>query len=72
MGSRDSISAYLNGARILMGIDGTYTSGSPGIGFDHNGPGSEDAGFGFTSFTSNRVQALATAELADSPNRHAL
>jgi len=44
------ISAYVNGIRILTGIDNTFTTGSPGIGFDHNGPGSEDAGFGFTRF----------------------
>jgi hypothetical protein len=46
------ITMYVNGIAVLAGNDTTYTDGNPGVGFDHNGPRSEDAGFGFTSFTA--------------------
>jgi hypothetical protein len=47
----DSIAAYINGVQVISARDSTYTSGNPGIGFDHHGPSSEDTGFGFSSFT---------------------
>ena len=45
----------INGNVVLTGTDSTWTNGMPGIGFDHHGPSSDDALFGFTSFTASDV-----------------
>ncbi len=47
-----NITVFVNGTIVLTASDSTYTTGTPGIGFDHNGPSSEDAGFGFSNFTA--------------------
>lgn len=47
-----TITMFTNGVAMLQGTDTTWTNGTPGIGFDHNGSAAEDAKFGFTSFTA--------------------
>jgi hypothetical protein len=47
----NTISAYLNGTLIAQVVDGTYTSGAPGIGFDF-GCDSTYANFGFSKFSA--------------------
>jgi hypothetical protein len=43
------ITAYRNGAQVAQATDNTYTSGSPGMGFD----GGDNGDYGFTSFTAS-------------------
>jgi hypothetical protein len=51
---------YVDGSIVLSASDSTFTNRSPGIGFDHNGPSSEDSGFGFSSFTASDGSAPDT------------
>ena len=45
------ITAYINGTNVLQATDGTYTTGSPGMGFYlQTGSSNFDSDFGFTSF----------------------
>jgi hypothetical protein len=50
--SGSTITAYVNGTQVLQGIDSTYTSGNPGIGFNYGCNGTY-GNFGFTSFTAS-------------------
>jgi len=51
--SGSTITAYKNGNAVFSVHDGTFTSGSPGIGFYLSGGGSSlNANFGFSSFTA--------------------
>lgn len=46
-----TITAYINGKRVLQATDKTYDTGSPGIGFfNADGTRSIDADYGFTKF----------------------
>jgi hypothetical protein len=50
------ITAYINGEQVLQAIDNTYTSGSPGIGFDlwlNGNQGGQLSDYGFTTFTAS-------------------
>jgi hypothetical protein len=49
------ITLYQNGLVLTNVIDTTFTNGNPGVGFDHNGPASNDSTFGLTSFTATDV-----------------
>lgn len=47
------LAGYINGVRVMQVTDGTYTGGSPGIGFWNLGGTVSDFGdFGFTSITA--------------------
>lgn len=46
------ITAYINGVQVVQARDGTYKTGSPGIGFFHYGTTGANQDFGFTSFTA--------------------
>lgn len=48
-----TITAYLNGAEIFQVTDGTFTSGSPGIGFYLQGATGLNPDFGFSNFTAS-------------------
>jgi hypothetical protein len=48
----DVITAYINGVQVLQGTDGTFTDGSPGIGFFLQGTTGVNGDYGFTSFTA--------------------
>lgn len=48
------ITAYINGVQVAQVTDGTYTSGSPGMGFNY-GVSTTNADFGFTSFTAGEI-----------------
>jgi hypothetical protein len=61
-----TITVYINGTAVLTATDTTYSTGNPGIGFDHNGPSSDDAGFGFTSFSATSDAAGASDTTAPS------
>lgn len=51
--SGSTITAYVNGTAIFSATDGTFTSGSPGMGFYiQNGSASQEGDYGFTSFTA--------------------
>jgi hypothetical protein len=47
-----TITAYLNGSAIFSVDDGTFTNGSPGIGFFLQGATGINANFGFSDFTA--------------------
>jgi hypothetical protein len=47
-----TITTYLNGVAVLTNVDTTFTSGAPGVGFDHNWGSADDSTFGFTTFTA--------------------
>jgi hypothetical protein len=47
------ITAYINGVQVLQATDGTYASGSPGIGFYLRGVPGVNRDYGFTSFTAS-------------------
>ena len=47
------LTGYINGVRVMQATDGTYSGGSPGIGFwNLGGTVSDFADFGFTSVTA--------------------
>jgi hypothetical protein len=46
------ITAYINGNSVLIGTDGTFPSGSPGIGFYLDGLSGANGDYGFTSFSA--------------------
>jgi hypothetical protein len=48
------ISVYRNGALVCTATDNTFTTGSPGIGFDYGG-GSTYGDFGLTNFTASEL-----------------
>jgi len=47
-----NITLYVDGTVVLTGNDSTYSTGAPGVGFDHNFGSANDSTFGFTSFTA--------------------
>jgi len=47
-----TITAYINGIQIVQGIDNTYSSGSPGMGFYLQGTTGVDGDYGFTGYTA--------------------
>ncbi len=49
-----TITVYINGTQMLQGIDSTYTTGSPGVGFYLQGTGN-NADYGFTNFSAANV-----------------
>ena len=48
-----TITAYINGVQVVQTSDGTYSSGSPGIGFYLQGTANVNADYGFTSFSAS-------------------
>ncbi len=49
-----TITGYINGVAVITGTDGTYTNGSPGIGFwNQNGTVAADSNYGFVSFSAS-------------------
>lgn len=56
----NQITAYLNGVVVTNLTDNTYTTGNPGVGFDHNGPSSVDATYGFTDFEASATMESET------------
>ena len=50
--TNSTITAYINGAQIVQGIDSTYSSGSPGMGFYIQGTTGVDGDYGFTSYSA--------------------
>jgi hypothetical protein len=50
------ITTYLNGVQVNQGIDNTYTTGNPGIGFWNHGAPGHNSDFGFTSFSASNLQ----------------
>ena len=49
---RTTITVYINNQMVLQGTDGTYMTGSPGIGFFLRGTTGVNGDYGFTSFTA--------------------
>jgi hypothetical protein len=45
------IKGYINGVEVISATDGTFTTGSPGIGFNY-GVGATNVDFGFKDFTA--------------------
>ena len=53
------ITAYVNGTNVLQATDGTFTTGSPGMGFYlQNGSSNFNADFGFSSFKASDGSGL--------------
>jgi hypothetical protein len=53
----NTITAYINGTQIVQGTDSRYMNGSPGMGFyNQGGTVSDNANYGFTSFTASDMQ----------------
>ncbi len=50
------ITAAINGVQVLQGRDGVFASGSPGIGFYHEGPAAAEPDFGFSSFSATDAE----------------
>jgi len=50
--TNDTITAYINGTRVLEGTDSTYATGSPGMGIFLQGATGVNHDYGFTSFTA--------------------
>ncbi|HTQ50254.1 MAG TPA: fibronectin type III domain-containing protein [Candidatus Acidoferrales bacterium] len=49
----NTITAYLNGVPVCQTVDGTFTNGNPGMGFDIDSSDTNQNGtFGFTSFSA--------------------
>jgi hypothetical protein len=51
--SGSTITAYLNGVKVLQATDSSYTSGSPGMGFFLEGASGLNANYGFSNFTAS-------------------
>jgi hypothetical protein len=47
-----TIAVYINNKLVLQGVDRTYTSGNPGIGFFLRGATGVNGDYGFTSFSA--------------------
>ena len=59
--SGSTITVYINGNQIVQGSDGTFKSGSPGIGFYLEDASGVNSDFGFTSFTASELGAASAA-----------
>jgi len=55
--SGSTITVYINGVQIVQGTDGTFTSGSPGVGFYLEGASGVNGDYGFTNFTASELGA---------------
>lgn len=62
------ITAYIGTQMVVTATDTTYTGGTPGVGFDHNGPSSDDSKFGFTSFAATDNVAMVSTDMAGAPS----
>jgi hypothetical protein len=61
----NTITAYINGVQVVQGTDSTYTSGSPGMGFNiQGGSASQEADYGFNGFAATDGGSTARANLA--------
>ena len=60
------ITAYINGVQKLQVTDGTYTTGSPGMGFYLQNATGKNSDYGFTSFSATD----GAAELPPPTNLH--
>jgi len=49
------ITAYINGKRVIQGIDSAITSGAPGFGFFHQGTSAQNSDFGISKFSATDV-----------------
>ena len=49
------ITAYINGKRVIQGIDSVITSGAPGFGFFHQGTSAQNSDFGISRFAATDV-----------------
>jgi hypothetical protein len=47
------ITAYINGKKVIQGMDSVITSGAPGLGFFHQGTQAQNSDFGISSFTAS-------------------
>jgi hypothetical protein len=56
-----TITVYINGSKVVQGTDGTFTSGSPGIGFFLEHASGVSADFGFTNFTASELGGTSSA-----------
>jgi chitodextrinase len=54
--SGNTITAYINNVQIVQGIDSTYSSGNPGMGF-YLGGGANNSDYGFASFAASDTTA---------------
>lgn len=52
------IKGYINGVEVISAVDGTFTTGSPGIGFNY-GVGTTNVDFGFKDFTATDSGAMS-------------
>jgi RNA polymerase sigma factor (sigma-70 family) len=55
------ITASINGVQLLQGTDSTFPTGSPGIGFYHEGPAVAQRDFGFSHVTATDAPHSAVA-----------
>jgi hypothetical protein len=55
------ITSYINGVQVVQGVDNTYTSGNPGIGFYLHRAANLNADFGFTTFSASDSGSLPDA-----------
>ncbi|MBZ5614901.1 MAG: hypothetical protein LAO23_12900 [Acidobacteriia bacterium] len=64
------ITAYINGTRVIQGMDSVITSGAPGFGFFHQGTHAQNSDFGISSFTaSDRFPRFGVPGQGESPVR---
>lgn len=62
-----TITAYINGTQIVQGTDSTFSNGSPGMGFYiEGGSASQQADFGFTSYTATDGSSTASTSSTSS------
>ena len=47
------ITLYRNGVQILQAVDGTWPTGSPGMGFFRRANGSQNTDFGLTNYAAS-------------------
>lgn len=64
------ITAYINGKKVIQGMDSVIRSGAPGFGFFHQGTHGQNNDFGISSFTaSDRFPRLGVPGQGESPVR---
>ena len=63
------ITAYVNGKKVIQGMDSVITSGAPGFGFFHQGTHGHNSDFGISSFAaSDRFPRFGVQGQGERPN----
>ncbi len=62
----NTLTGYINGVQVMQATDGTYTSGSPGMGFwNHGGTMADNSNYGFSSFAASNAASQSGKLLTD-------